>query len=86
MDRDPDRYWVHDPDKFVAIDNIYYCPLVTWKKKTNSKVMNYTTSVNMLVGYSLFQCFFGIKCHAARDRDTGLGFNALLLWVIPGDL
>ena len=31
-------------------------------------------------------CFFGIKEHVALDRNTGQGYNALLLQLVPGDL
>ena len=32
------------------------------------------------------QCFFGIKCHVALDRNLGPGYNNLLLWLTPGDI
>ena len=32
------------------------------------------------------ECFFGIDGHVAVDRNPGLGYNILLLRLIPGDL
>ena len=31
-------------------------------------------------------CFFGSEDHVALDRSPGLGYNTLLLRLIPGDL
>ena len=32
------------------------------------------------------ECFFGIGGHADLDRNPGLGYNSLLLQLIPGYL
>ena len=33
-----------------------------------------------------FECFFGREGHVALDRNPGLGYNTLLLHLIPGDV
>ena len=32
------------------------------------------------------ECFFGIKCHAALDRNPGQRYNTQILQLTPGDL
>ena len=34
----------------------------------------------------IHECFFGIECHAALDRNPGPGYNTLGLRLIPGGL
>ena len=39
-----------------------------------------------LVWFNPLKCFFGSEGHVALDRNQGLGYDTLLLRMIPGDL
>ena len=42
--------------------------------------------VGIRFGLIHYQCIFGSEGHVALDRNPGLGYNTLLLRMIPGDL
>ena len=53
---------------------------VLWKQKSNNKQKKWLIMINPLVW------FFGILGHVPLDRNLRLGYDTLLLRLIPGDL
>ena len=62
-------------------------PRCRWDVKHNQPTnqhKNYLMLIDWLVDQLV--CYFGIEGHATLDRNIGLGYNTLLLWLTPGYL
>ena len=68
-------------------DLILICIRLTWFMG-GGQFLLITSSGVSIIGWLInpFVCFFGIEGHVALHRNPGVGYNTLLLQLIPGDL
>ena len=68
----------------MASDKITLICLLFKQTIALNKSIDYTIDLHVL--FNPLLCFFGSEGHVALDRNPGLGYDTLLLRMIPGDL